>query len=127
MGLLISPELLKKWICNLALTLRTFMAFSNFFLLFELFLPVEYLIIMSLAVGPSSWKECKLVCILTDKITITINQMLPGNTRTCIFPHLPQTQNHCPSYHPHLCPKRISVLPQESGQRNEKHQRSIYG
>lgn len=47
----------KKTACAGCATVRTFIAFSNFFLFFEVFLPVEYFSIRSLADVPSVWAK----------------------------------------------------------------------
>lgn len=50
------------------------MAFSIFFLFFDVFLPVEYLTIRSLADGPSSWRE-ETGLDLTEQGSLSSNQI----------------------------------------------------
>lgn len=53
-------------------TLRTFIAFSIFFLFLEVFLPVEYLTFRSRTVGPSAWK---IRLILNKNSTTNLNHI----------------------------------------------------
>lgn len=48
-------------ITEVCFTLRTFIAFSSFFLFLEVFLPVENLTFRSRTVGPSAWHRRQII------------------------------------------------------------------